>query len=88
MTVDLYGIMGTFGDRLAAAIGHRPRRCRKEVHRSRGAAEAQMRSILRRGLAKDEGTIHVYRCPECSQHDQRDAWHVGHDGRQSNAEGV
>lgn len=44
----------------------------KEQHATRGAAEAQMRSILKRGLEKDSKRIHVYKCPDCH------AWHVGH----------
>lgn len=49
------------------------RRCfPKERCATRGAAEAQMRSITRRGLEKDACRIHVYECPWCR------AWHVGH----------
>lgn len=49
------------------------RRCwPKEQHASREAAEAQKRSILKRGLEGDAKRIHVYRCPHCN------AWHVGH----------
>lgn len=44
----------------------------KEQHNTRGAAEAQMRSIVRRSLEKDIARIHVYPCPHCK------AWHVGH----------
>jgi hypothetical protein len=43
----------------------------KEQHETRGAAEAQMRSITRRGLEKNPA-IHVYKCPHCK------TWHVGH----------
>jgi hypothetical protein len=51
----------------------RVRRCfPKEQCATQGAAEAQMRSIVRRGLEKNIETIHVYRCPDCG------AWHVGH----------
>lgn len=49
------------------------RRCwPKEQHRTKGAAEAQMRSIVRRGLAKNLEKIHVYVCPHCR------CYHVGH----------
>lgn len=44
----------------------------KEMHETRGAAEAQMRSIQKRGLEKDASRIHVYQCPHCQK------WHVGH----------
>jgi hypothetical protein len=44
----------------------------KEQHRSLGAAEAQMRSLLRRDLEKDASLIRVYRCAHCG------AFHVGH----------
>lgn len=46
----------------------------KEQHNTRGGAEAQLRSIIKRGLERDIRRIHVYRCPECS------SWHVGHKG--------
>jgi hypothetical protein len=54
------------------------RRCfPKEQHTTRGKAEAQMRSLLKRDLHKNE-RLHVYECPHCG------AWHVGHgDGRPS-----
>lgn len=45
---------------------------RKERWPSRGAAEAQLRSILRRGKAKDVRRINVYECPHCR------LFHVGH----------
>lgn len=49
------------------------RRCwPKEQCESQGAAEAQMRSLLRRGLEKNADTVHVYHCPHCRM------WHVGH----------
>jgi hypothetical protein len=44
----------------------------KEQHETKGAAEAQMRSLTRRGLEKDATLVHVYKCPYCS------LWHVGH----------
>ena len=48
----------------------------KEQHSTKGKAEAQMRSITKRGLEKDRDTIHVYECA-CG------SWHVGHYRRQS-----
>lgn len=45
---------------------------RKQRLESRGAAEAQMRSLLKRGLEKDAATIRAYACPHCG------FWHVGH----------
>lgn len=49
------------------------RRCfPKTQHDTRGAAEAQMRSIIKRDLQKDTSLIHVYECPHCA------CWHVGH----------
>jgi hypothetical protein len=52
---------------------HLVRRCvKKERHTSEGAAQAALRSLLRRGLATDPARIHVYRCPHC------DGWHTGH----------
>jgi len=39
---------------------------------TKGAAEAQMRSLLKRGLEKNAATVHVYECPHCRY------WHVGH----------
>lgn len=56
------------------------RRCWPKVqHETRGAAEAQMRSILKRGLEKDVGRIHVYRCDDCRDSTTgRRFFHVGH----------
>lgn len=48
----------------------------KAQHATRGAAEAQLRSITRRDLQKG-ATIHVYHCPHCR------TWHVGHGGPKS-----
>lgn len=49
------------------------RRCwPKEQHASQKKAEAQMRSLLKRGLEKDETKLHAYECPDCG------SWHVGH----------
>lgn len=44
----------------------------KERHASYQKAQAQLRSILKRGLEKDLNTIHSYLCPHCH------GWHVGH----------
>lgn len=61
------------------ALRRLARRCwPKEQHKTRGAAEAQMRSILRRDLAKDVRLLHPYLCPHCS------TWHVGHNGLKEN----
>lgn len=71
------GILGMFRERLTRVVGRRS--CwPKETHDSEGAATAQLRSIVRRGLAKDVARIHVYRCPECSRARGMSAWHVGH----------
>lgn len=57
-----------------------PTKCKKHGHRSRGKAEAQLRSILRRQLAQnskgDASTLEVYKCRrvECKGH----PFHVGH----------
>lgn len=49
---------------------------RKQRHASQASAEAQLRSIVRRGLEKDARRIHTYFHAECG------GWHVGHgDGR-------
>ena len=46
---------------------------RKLRHRTRGAAEAAMRSLVRRDLDRPEiGALNVYKCPRCL------SWHVGH----------
>ena len=51
----------------------------KEQHKTQGAAEAQMRSITKRDLEKDNSRIHVYECPDCVHPDtKKAAWHVGH----------
>lgn len=44
----------------------------KEQHASHGAASAQMRSLLKRGLEKDARRLRVYRCRHCHW------FHVGH----------
>ena len=45
----------------------------KQRHRSRGAAEAAMRSLILRGLHRpDGGGLNVYHGPRCL------SWHVGH----------
>lgn len=72
-------ILGAFSDKLAEVIPRK--KCfRKERHFSKGSAEAQMRSIMRRGLEKDPKRIHVYVCPECTRDYRRRVWHVGHAG--------
>jgi hypothetical protein len=49
--------------------------CRKRRYSTRGAAEAAMRSLIRRELHRPEdGRLHAYQCPRCL------TWHVGHDG--------
>lgn len=51
------------------------RRCwPKEQHDTIGAAEAQLRSITKRGLEKNIERIHTYLCPHCRK------YHVGHRG--------
>lgn len=47
----------------------------KEQHTSLGAAEAQLRSITKRGLEKNIARIHTYLCPHCG------TYHVGHRSR-------
>ena len=50
---------------------------RKQRHPTRGAAEAAMRSLMRRELHRPEvGTLNVYWCPRCLN------WHVGHQHKQ------
>lgn len=44
----------------------------KEQHANQAAAEAQLRSIIKRGLEKDIARIRTYKCRACG------AWHVGH----------
>lgn len=57
-----------------------PEKCKKHGHKSRGKAEAQLRSLLRRQLETnskgDASTLEVYKCRrvECKAH----PWHVGH----------
>lgn len=59
------------GDVVPAALGRRP--CwRKQRWPSEKAAEAQMRSILKRDKSKDPARINTYECPYCGE------WHVGH----------
>lgn len=57
-----------------------PEKCKKHGHKSRGKAEAQLRSLRRRQLETnskgDASTLEVYKCRrvECKDH----PWHVGH----------
>jgi hypothetical protein len=45
----------------------------KRRHLSQGAAQAAIRSLVRRALqCPDRGELNTYRCPRCL------AWHVGH----------
>lgn len=61
-------------------VPSQPVKCKKHGHRSRGKAEAQLRSLQRRQLetnSKGDGqTLEVYKCRrvECREH----PWHVGH----------
>ncbi len=44
----------------------------KERHRSKGAADAQMRSLLRRDdIVQDADRLNTYHCRHCG------GWHVG-----------
>ena len=53
--------------------------CRKHRHSTSGAAEAAMRSLIRRGLhSRELGTLNVYQCRRCL------AWHVGHTREREN----
>lgn len=53
--------------------------CRKHRHASRGAAEAQVRSILRRDRdARPADAFRPYRCPACERVHGGEVWHVGH----------
>jgi hypothetical protein len=66
-------MVGASLNRMSDVLRPLVRRCwPKEQHASAGAAEAQMRSRLRRGLEKDPDRIRVYRCTACGFH------HVGH----------
>lgn len=63
-------------------------RCRKVIHPSRDAAQAERdRLVAAKDLSPD---VHVYRCPSRRQH-----WHIGHSQtllrrriRQARREGV
>ncbi len=58
---------------LVPELRNRGRPCwRKEKHASKGAAEAHLRSLAKRGKLKDKDTVNVYKCPHCG------SWHVGH----------
>ena len=71
--------MGAFGDKLAEVV-HRDPCFRKERHDSPGAADAQIRSLLQRGLAKNPKRIHKYICVDCTKRYGHTVWHVGHRG--------
>jgi hypothetical protein len=48
------------------------KRTGKHRHKSKGSAEAALRSLVKRGLDRpEEGELHVYEC-SCRR------WHVGH----------
>jgi hypothetical protein len=74
------GIQGAFADALGEATGGKRACWPKQQHHSIGAAEAQLRSLLKRGLAKNARRIHVYECVECARRLGRKTWHVGHPG--------
>lgn len=65
-------------NRMSDALRPVGRRCfPKEQHDTRGAAEAQLRSITKRGLEKTPH-IHVYECPHCTNPETgKPYWHVG-----------
>ena len=44
----------------------------KTRHKSQGAADAQLRSLKKRGIVYGEETLNSYRCYTCG------FWHVGH----------
>jgi hypothetical protein len=49
------------------------RQCTKHCHKSKGAAEAQLRALLARADDKlNSDILCTYLCPRC------DYWHVGH----------
>ena len=61
--------------------------CKKERHKSRGAAESQLRALrklqdLESGKKdfKDVSKLHVYRSTVCEKglRDGKEVWHVGH----------
>lgn len=51
----------------------------KEQHASKAAALAQLRSITRRGLQRNQ-SLHAYRCTCLHPDTGAPAWHVGHRG--------
>jgi hypothetical protein len=62
------GTSASAGRLSLALLGHR-----KRQHRSQGAAEAAIRSLIKRGLHRPEdGALNSYHCPRCLR------WHVGH----------
>jgi hypothetical protein len=53
--------------------------CGKQIKRSRGAADAQMRALLNRPEhLRDGELLNVYLCLKCSIAMGRNAYHVGH----------
>lgn len=75
VVVKIAVLCGVAVNRLQDAPGLRrlARKCwPKEQHRTQGAAEAAMRSLLKRGLEKDAEKLHAYLCPFCK------FWHTGH----------
>lgn len=60
---------------IARLVDVTPTRCwRKQRWRSKGAAEAQLRSLLRSAKVKNEERLNAYRCPWCRW------YHVGRVG--------
>ena len=45
--------------------------CRKEGHRSQGAAESHLRALLKSGKAQSPERLNAYRCRKCGR------WHIG-----------
>jgi len=75
--------LGDCGLRRIATEMRRVSQCEgKRRHRSRGAAEAAMRSLIARRLHRPEdGNLNVYLCRRCL------TWHVGHTDRRENRNG-
>ena len=54
--------------------------CTKHPHKSRAAAEAQLRQMLsRKKRLRDGDKLGVYPCARPDVHRMREAFHVGHD---------